>query len=58
VGRRSLLDLLTVQNDLYGYQSSTIVATFDERIAHARVLAAMGRLALAYQAPIHKPNTK
>ena len=58
VGRRSLLDLLTVQNDLYGYQSNTIIATFDERIAHARVLAAMGRLALAYQAPIHKPNTK
>lgn len=51
VGRRSLLDLLTVQNDLYNYQTNTIVATFDERIAHARILAAMGRLALAYQAP-------
>lgn len=51
VGRRSLLDLLTVQNDLYNYQTNTIIATFDERIAHARVLAAMGRLALAYQAP-------
>lgn len=50
VGRRSLLDLLTVQNDLYNYQTNTIIATFDERIAHARILAAMGRLALAYQA--------
>jgi len=58
VGRRSLLDLLTVQNDLYGYQTSTIIATFDERVAHARLLAAMGRLALAYQAPVTKTNIK
>lgn len=58
VGRRSLLDLLTVQNDLYSYQSNTIIATFDERIAHARILAAMGRLALAYQAPTTQPNAK
>lgn len=50
VGRRSLLDLLTVQSDLYSYQSETVIATFDERIAHARVLAAMGKLASAYQA--------
>ena len=49
VGRRSLLDLLTVQNDLYTYQSETVIATFDERVAHARVLAAMGKLASAYQ---------
>ncbi len=58
VGRRSLLDLLTVQSDLYNYQTSTIVATFDERVAHARVLAAMGRLALAYQAPVTKSTIK
>ncbi|MDO9025931.1 TolC family protein [Zwartia sp.] len=58
VGRRSLLDLLTVQNDLYNYQTNTIIATFDERIAHARVLAAMGRLALAYQAPDTKLTAK
>jgi len=51
VGRRSLLDLLTVQTDLYSYQTNTIIATFDELTAHARVLAAMGRLALAYQSP-------
>lgn len=58
VGRRSLLDLLTVQGDLYSYQTSMILATFDERVAHAKVLAAMGRLALAYQAPITKTNIK
>jgi adhesin transport system outer membrane protein len=58
VGRRSLLDLLTVQSDLYNYQTSTIVATFDERVAHARVLSAMGRLALAYQAPVTKSTIK
>jgi TolC family type I secretion outer membrane protein len=58
VGRRSLLDLLTVQSDLYSYQTSMILATFDERVAHAKVLAAMGRLALAYQAPITKTNIK
>ena len=58
VGRRSLLDLLTVQSDLYSYQTSMIFATFDERVAHAKVLAAMGRLALAYQAPITKTNIK
>ena len=58
VGRRSLLDLLTVQNDLYSYQTNTIIATFDERIAHARILAAMGRLALAYQVPDTKSTLK
>lgn len=57
VGRRSLLDLLTVQSDLYNYQSETVIAIFDERIAHARVLAAMGKLALAYQAS-DPPSTK
>jgi len=58
VGRRSLLDLLTVQSDLYSYQSNTIIATYDERIAHARVIAAMGRLAQAYQVSEPKSNTK
>lgn len=50
IGRRSLLDLLTVQNDLFSYQSSAIVAAFDERTAKGRLLAAIGRLAEAYQA--------
>lgn len=58
VGRRSLLDLLTVQSDLYSYQSETVIATFDERIAHARVLAAMGKLAFAYQTTETAPAKK
>ena len=49
VGRRSLLDLLTVQNDLYVYQSSATIATYDERLAKGRMLATIGKLALAYQ---------
>lgn len=49
VGRRSLLDLLNVQNDLYNYQTSAVNALFDERIARMRILAAMGRLASSYQ---------
>jgi adhesin transport system outer membrane protein len=58
VGRRSLLDLLTIQSDLYSYETNTVVATFDERIAHARLLAAMGQLASAYQLPSNKPTVK
>jgi outer membrane protein, adhesin transport system len=58
VGRRSLLDLLTIQSDLYSYETNTVVATFDERIAHARLLAAMGQLASAYQLPNTKPTVK
>ena len=50
VGRRSLLDLLNVQNDLYNYQTAAVNASFDERVARARILASMGRLASSYQA--------
>jgi len=50
VGRRSLLDLLNVQNDLYNYQTASVNASFDERIAHARILASIGILARSYQA--------
>ena len=49
VGRRSLLDLLNVQNDLYNYQTAAINADYDEKVARVRILAAMGRLASAYQ---------
>lgn len=49
IGRRSLLDLLNVQNDLFTYRSNAINAVFDERIAHARIIAATGKLANAYQ---------
>jgi len=49
IGRRSLLDLLTVQNDLFSYQSSATIATFEEHIFKGRLLAAIGKLAEAYQ---------
>ena len=49
VGRRSLLDLLTIQDNLYSYQSNANNAAFEERIAKARILAILNRLALAYQ---------
>jgi adhesin transport system outer membrane protein len=48
IGRRSLLDLLNVQNDLYTYQSNTVIAQFDLRIAQSRILAASGKLASSY----------
>lgn len=48
IGRRSLLDLLNVQNDLYSYQSNALIALFDERVAHARIMATIGKLANAY----------
>ncbi len=48
IGRRSLLDLLNVQNDLYTYQSNAIGARFDERISYARIMATIGKLAISY----------
>lgn len=50
IGRRSLLDLLNVQNDLYSYQTASVNAEFDQKIARARILASTGRLAVSYQA--------
>jgi adhesin transport system outer membrane protein len=55
VGRRSLLDLLNIQNDYYTYQSNAINARFEERIAQARILASLGRLALSYQGSSSTP---
>ena len=49
IGKRSLLDLLNVQNDLFTYRSNALNAAFDARIAYARILSAMGTLARAYQ---------
>jgi adhesin transport system outer membrane protein len=49
IGSRSLLALLIVQSDLFAYQSRATIATFDERLAKARLLAAIGQLAIAYQ---------
>jgi adhesin transport system outer membrane protein len=48
VGRRSLLDLLTIQDNLYSYQTNANNAAFEERIAKARILAILNRLASTY----------
>ena len=48
-GRRSLLDLLNVQSDLYAYRNNALSAGYDEHLARARVTAASGKLAAAYQ---------
>ena len=48
IGRRSLLDLLNVQNDLFTYRSNAVNAGFEERIAYARILASLGKLAVAF----------
>jgi adhesin transport system outer membrane protein len=48
VGRRSLLDLLNVQNDLYTYQVNAANANYEATVSRARVLAAMGKLANDY----------
>lgn len=45
LARRSLLDLLNIQNEAFTYQSSARSAFHDERIARARVLASTGELA-------------
>lgn len=49
VGRRSLLDLLNIQSDLFSYQSNQETAQFDQRVSKARLLASTGMLAIAYQ---------
>lgn len=56
VGRRSLLDLLTVQDNLYGYETQANNARFEELISKARILAVMNRLALAYRTPVATPG--
>ena len=45
LARRQLLDLLNIQAEAFGYQSSATTAFYDEQIARARMLAAMGDLA-------------
>ena len=45
LARRSLLDLLNIQNEAFTYQSSANSAFHDERIARARLLASAGELA-------------
>lgn len=50
VGRRSLLDLLNIQSDLYTYQSNAATALHESRLAQVRILANLGQLANAYRA--------
>ncbi len=54
VGRRSLLDLLTIQDNLYSYQINATNASFEQRIAKGKILAVLNRLALAYQPSLEK----
>ena len=49
LARRSLLDLLNVQNETYGYQAAAVQSRFDLRIAQLRLSAAMGQLARSLQ---------
>lgn len=48
VGRRSLLDLLNIQSDLFTYQSNAATALHEARIAQERILANLGQLANLY----------
>lgn len=45
LARRSLLDLLNVQNEAYTYATSAVSARYDRRIARYRLGAALGELA-------------
>lgn len=49
VGRRSLLDLLNVQSDLYLYQSNAATSLHETRLTKSRMLAAMGQLAAVFE---------
>ena len=48
-GRRTLLDLLQTQNDYFGYRMTTTTGLFDIRLSRFRLMAAMGRIATAYE---------
>lgn len=45
LARRQLLDLLNIQADVFGYQSSATAAFYDEQVSRVRLLASMGDLA-------------
>lgn len=49
LARRSLLELLNVQNEAYGYAATAIQAQYDRRLARFRLAAAMGDLAALAQ---------
>lgn len=56
VGRRSLLDLLNIQTDLYTYQSNAANAGYESRISQHRILATLGQLATTYLTAIPSPS--
>lgn len=49
VGRRSLLDLLNVQSDLFLYQSNAATSLHETRLTKSRMLAAMGQLTAVFE---------
>jgi len=55
VGRRSLLDLLNIQSDLFSYQSNRALAQYDAKVARARLMASIGQLASVY---VNSPQPK
>lgn len=55
VGRRSLLDLLNIQSDLFSYQSNRAFAQYDAKVARARLMASIGQLASVY---VNSPQPK
>jgi adhesin transport system outer membrane protein len=48
LAKRSLLDLLNIQADSFGYRSAAVSAFHEERIARARLLASIGQLAARF----------
>jgi adhesin transport system outer membrane protein len=59
LARRSLLDLLNIQNEAFTYQSSARSAFHDERTARARLLASTGELANRFSLgapPVSEPE--
>lgn len=50
LARRSLLDLLNVQNEAFNYATSAVTARYDRRIARYRLGAALGELSARWAA--------
>lgn len=49
VGRRSLLDLLTIQDNLFSYERSLTNSIFQTKVAKAKILAVLNRLTSSYK---------
>jgi adhesin transport system outer membrane protein len=47
LARRSLLELLNVQNEAFGYNAAALQMQYDQRLSRVRLSAAMGELAVA-----------